>query len=159
MTYNLSISETQLERLTGGIASRLDEVKRDVQEAMAEQFRDIVMSNFGPAGTDRPFPWPALSDRSEIGRAYIKKVGRSYATLYETGKMAQAVKTEHTEQASSVILDNADCPYATRHHWGDKGESLPIRRVFPIKMDGQITDYTKDAVMEAAVQTLQKALA
>lgn len=127
-----------------------------IQQGMGEQFRDIVMSNFGPTGVDRPYPWPPLSDRSEIGRAYIRKVGRTYATLYETGTMAGAVRQTDELFGSEVSLSDQDVPYATRHHDGAPG--LPMRRVFPILTGGQITDYTTKAVVEAAQQVASEVL-
>ncbi len=77
----MTINERELDQI---IEQKATEAQPHIQQAMGEMFKDIVMSNFGPTGIDRPAPWPPLSDRSAIGRAYIRKVGRSFATLYET---------------------------------------------------------------------------
>lgn len=142
--------------LTSILTAKLDDVQLPVQQGMAEQFKDIVMSNFGPTGVDRPAVWPPLSDRSEVGRAYIKKVGRTFATLYETGAMAGAVRKTDELFASEVSLSDSDCPYASRHHTGTT--KLPRRRVFPIRDDESITPYSKEAVMDAAKQVVQEVL-
>ena len=159
MDYSLTINQQDLAIVAGDIADRLESVRSRIQMAMGEQFKDIVVSNFGPVGIDRPYPWAPLSDWSAIGRKYIQKVGRPYATLHETGKLLSKLTLTNELEASRVSLtDDAECPYATRHHWGDTAHHLPMRRVFPIKIDGSITDYTHDAVMHAAVQELQEAL-
>lgn len=138
------------------MATALAACRPPVQQGMAEQFRDIVMSNFGPTGVDRPYVWPPLSDRSEIGRAYIRQVGRSYATLFESGLMASAVRTTDELFESTVSLSDQDCPYASKHHWGAPG--LPMRRVFPILTGGQVTPYTIKACLDAAQQIVSEVL-
>ena len=150
MNYSLSIPESELVKLAHTVEGRLHAARTHVQGAMGETFKDIVMRNFGPDGIDRPFPWQPLSNN------YANKVGRAYATLRETGLMQSAVKLNHTEDASTVSLSEADCPYATYHHFGDG--NLPHRRVFPIRMDGTITDYTHDSVMESAFHAMEEAL-
>ena len=155
---NLSI-EFDAREFEAEVQVKLGSVRTRIQDAMAEQFRDIVMANFGPPpGLDRPEPWADLSDRSAIGRAYILKVNRRFATLYETGAMAGAVRTSSFDDHARVSLSDADCAYATRHHWGDPARNLPVRRVFPINLDGSVTDYTMNAVIEAAVHELQEAM-
>jgi len=145
MNLTMTLDEHELNQI---IDQKVESAQPHIQQAMGEMFKDIVMSNFGPTGIDRPAPWPPLSDRSAIGRAYIRKVGRSFATLYETGAMAGAVRETDMPDVSSVSLSDTDCPYATRHHEG--GGNLPRRRVFPILDDGNITDRSKAMVMDAA---------
>ena len=140
--------------LESSLAVNINEVVPRVQAAMAEQTRDIVMSNFGATGVDRPLPWEPLSNHAPY--FYAQKVGRPFATLYVTGAMAGAVRTTNDPEASSVSLSDADCSYASKHHYGTDG--MPIRRVFPINLDGSITQYTMDAVISAAAQELQEAL-
>ena len=153
MNFSLQLDDRALADV---VSRQITAVQAPVQQGMAEQLRDIVMSNFGPTGIDRPAPWPPLSDRSEVGRAYIRKVGRTYATLYETGAMAGAVRQTDELFASTVSLSDTDCAYATRHHEGS--ELLPRRRVFPILDDNSITEKSKAMVIDAAAQVLQEAL-
>lgn len=148
-TINASELEAAVERRIEGLPHRL-------MAAMAEQCRDIVMSNFGPTGVDRPYPWAPLSNRAPY--FYAQQVGRPFATLYETGAMAGAVRTTNELDHSRVSLSDSDCPYATKHHFGDFSHNLPIRRVFPLTMDDQVTEYTKDAVLAAAIMELEAAL-
>ena len=155
MTSTIQFNEKQF---TAEISEKLLSVRFPMQMAMGEQMRDIVMSNFGATGVDRPEPWPPLSDRSEIGRRYIHKVGRNYATLYESGFMAGCVRTTDEFEGAVVSLSDSDVPYATRHHNGDPWHNLPQRRVFPIRNDGSMTEFSKDAVIEAAKQQLAESL-
>ena len=150
MNISLQLDERTL---TQTVERQIVDVQQPVQQAMAEQFRDIVMSNFGETGLDRPAPWPPLSDRSAIGRAYIRKVGRTYATLYLTGAMAGAVRQTDGPDGSSVSLSDTDVAYATRHH---DGQGVPKRRVFPILDDGNITDKSKAMTIDAAAIMLQE---
>ena len=152
---NLSIQFDET-KFAAEITAKLAGVKVPVQMAMGEQMRDIVMSNFGATGVDRPEPWPPLSDRSEVGRAYIRKVGRSYATLYESGFMAGCVRNTDELDGSKVSLSDSDVPYASKHHFGT--HNMPQRRVFPIHRDGNMTDYSKEAVIDAAKQQLAESL-
>jgi len=153
MNLTMTLDERELNQI---IAQKVESAQPHIQQAMAEQFRDIVMSNFGPTGIDRPAPWPPLSDRSEVGRAYIRKVGRTYATLYLTGAMASAVRQIDGKDVSSVSLSDSDVPYSTMHH--DGSERVPRRRVFPILDDGNITEKSKQMVIDAAAQTLNNVM-
>ena len=156
---NLTI-EFDAKEFEAELQGRLDSTIIRGEDAMADTMRDIVDRNFGfPPGLDRPQPWADLSDRSAIGRAYILKVNRTFATLYVTGAMAAAVRTTpSTGTGARVSLSDADCPYATKHHFGDPSHNLPIRRVFPINLDGSITEYSMNAVLETAFHEIQEAL-
>lgn len=153
MTFSMQLDERALGQL---MTAKLASTQIPVQTGMGEQLKDIVMSNFGETGVDRPAPWPPLSDRSEVGRAYIRKVGRSYATLHETGAMAGAVRQDNELTGSEVSLSDTDCKYATIHHTGSS--LMPRRRVFPILDNGEITAFSKEAVLDAAKQVLQEQL-
>ena len=137
-----------------------EKLRVPVQDAMSEQYLQIVQSNFGPSGIDRPWEWPPLSNRSKVGRDYIKKVGRTYATLYETGTLfSNALGRDSTnpEAATVTMRDTSAAPYATRHHYGT--DLLPARRVFPMQSDNSVTPDTARAVTEAAAQAVKEALA
>jgi len=74
MNYSLTIPESELTKLATSVEGRLAAEKTHIQGAMAETFHDIVMRNFGPAGIDRPWTWPALSN--SWPHFYATKVGR-----------------------------------------------------------------------------------
>lgn len=138
------------------LATRIEEVKQPVQGAMAEKYFEIVRSNFGQFGVDRPIEWAPLSDRSAIGREYIKKVGRTYATLFVTGQMESSVGFEANEERGRVFVDNSICDYAVQHQDGDPSRNLPPRPFFPLENDGSTTQFTQEKVTEAAREELNR---
>ena len=144
-------------RLEGLVEEKMELAKLRVVYAMTGEVYDIVMKNFGPIGIDRPLPWAPLSNRAPY--FYAQQVGRQFATLRVTGAMEQAVRHQISPDGGSVTLSDEDCRYATRHHFGDPEKNLPIRRVFPINLDGSITDYTRAAVLDAATKALEAELA
>lgn len=153
MQITATIDTTDFE---GPLEKKIDSVRLHVVEAMTATVYDIVMRNFGPAGIDRPFDWAPLSNRAPY--FYASQVGRPYATLRVTGAMEGAVRNSVEPDGGSVSLSDNDCPYATRHHYGDPSHNLPMRRVFPINLDGTITDYTQNATIDAAATALEAEL-
>ena len=151
MKLEFSIDAAKMEGL---IEQKVESVKLHVAEAMTATAYDIVMRNFGPTGVDRPLPWAPLSNRAPY--FYAAKVGRPFATLRVTGAMEQAVRHNVTTDGGKVSLSDDDCSYATKHHFGT--DILPIRRVFPINLDETVTDYTQNAVIEAAATALEAEL-
>lgn len=163
MTYTLTIPDRELNRVAQELQRKVELVRSDVQMAMAVAFEDTVLNNFGPVGEDRPWDWQPLSNRSPIGRAYIQEVGRTYATLERTGAMKAAVKIDSQMESADVVLSDADCSYATRHHKGiPEGNrayfALPSRRVFPIDEANEVTPMTVEKVRNAADEALRRTL-
>ena len=157
MTVTISITPGSLEAMQSALGAKFEALRQPVQAAMAEQYLEVVQSNFGATGLDRPWPWEPLSDRSAVGKAYIKKVGRTYATLFETGSMFSTTlhsDSANPEAATVSMVDSAEAPYATRHHHG--GGNLPARRVFPMNEDGTCTEMTLGMVRDAAIQTVKE---
>jgi hypothetical protein len=153
MTYTLDIPSSEIGRVAQELQRKIELVRSDVQLAMAEAFEDTVLNNFGPVGEDRPFDWPPLSP------AYAKKVGRTFATLYVTGSMKQAVKIDSQMESADVVLADADCAYATPHHaLRVASPGLPTRRVFPIDEANEVTPYTFRKVVDAAADALGRML-
>jgi hypothetical protein len=153
--FNITVNIT----VQVNIGDVFGKLKQPAQDAMSEQYLQIVQSNFGPTGIDRPWPWDQLSDRSAIGRAYIKKVGRTYATLYETGALfnnSLSRDSSNPDAATVTMRDTSAAPYATRHHYG--AWPLPPRRVFPMRADGSVTADTGKAVTDAAQQAINEVL-
>ncbi len=153
MTYHLNIPSSELDRVAQELERKIELMRSDVQLAMAEAFEETVLNNFGPVGEDRPFDWPPLSP------AYAKKVGRTYATLYVTGAMKQAVKIESAMESADVVLSDSDCAYATPHHkLSAAPPGLPTRRVFPIDEANEVTPMTTAKVVNAADEALRRML-
>lgn len=160
MTCSLNIEPGSLEAMEGAVKAAFEAVKQPVQAAMAEQYLQVVQSNFGATGFDRPWEWDPLSDRSVRGRSYIQKVGRTYATLFETGALFSTAlhsDSANPEAATVSMTDSAEAPYATRHHYGDPSTNLPARRVFPMNADGTCTETTTGLVLDAAKQVIKEA--
>lgn len=154
MQITATIDASQLE---AALERRLEGLPQRIMAAMAEHLRDIVNDNFGPTGNYRPFPWAPLSNRAPY--FYATQVGRPFATLHETGKLQSALKTSHFEDHSRVSMSNSDCNYVTRHHYGDDASNLPARRVFPIELNGEVTEKATSEVIEIANMELMRILA
>lgn len=148
--------EIDTKAFEGYTVEKIESVKIHTLEAMTATVYDIVMRNFGPTGFDRPLPWAPLSNRAPY--FYASQVGRPFATLRVTGAMEAAVRHQLSAEGGRVSLSNDDCAYATRHHFGEPSKNLPIRRVFPINLDGSITAYTESAVIDAANKVLMEEL-
>jgi hypothetical protein len=133
------------------IMSLATPAKLAAQRAMGEAYNGVVMANFGSEGFDRPWPWAPLSKR------YAKRVKRSFATLSITHALKSTIKLEHDQDASRVSMaNNSFCRYALAHHYGIF-PVLPARRVFPI-IDGQTTPLTKELVVKAARNAVERSL-
>ncbi len=159
MTITAIISQSDLAAFEQATEAQIMAAKVKAEDAMMEAFYGAVEANFGAGGLDRPWEWAPLSDRSPRGRAYILKVGRSYATLYVTGALAASIKkTPSSGDGASVSMDNSEVSYATRHHTGDSENSLPARRVFPIDINGECLPYTEAVVLNAAREAFMDAL-
>ena len=155
MNITMEVSTSDLNAMVSGIDSMFDELKPKVQSAMAESFHGIVISNLGPTGIDRPLPWAPLSNHAPY--FYAQKVGRAYATLYETGLLASSISFNgDNPDAATVYVDDGICAYAARHQNGSG--NLPARPFFPISKDGEVTSYTNDEMVKVAGLALAEEL-
>lgn len=152
MKYSISIPAYSLDSLSAAMLFKFLAVKPMVELAMAERFKEMVLSNFGIAGADRPADWPPLSWR------YALKVHRSIATLEVSGALKGAVKAGHDGDAGYCSVSKADCGYALAHQFGYAPRNLPARPYFPVDADGEVMPYTQSQVQEAAEMALSKAL-
>jgi len=160
MTYDLTITDNALSEFKDALAARFEEVREPVQRAMASMFYAIVQSNFGDFGMDRPITWAPLS------AAYSKKMGRANATLFVTGALQSAIKLESSQECGKVSVSDEDVPYALIHQFGSApgvignvksgGHTMPARPYFPMDESGEITQFTRDRVDEAARDELQR---
>jgi phage gpG-like protein len=158
MNARIELTEFEAERFTVELKQTLNRLKSPVVEAMRDRAYEIVLSNFGIAGPDRPWPWAPLAESTK--RAYRRRkppVTREYASLELTGALKASLKKEPVRDgAASVSMDDAEVPYATAHHYGTK--NMPARRVFPIRRDDSVTDWTREQVKQAAVKELLRLL-
>jgi hypothetical protein len=147
----LTFNEAQLTR---DIGDQIAAVQQPVEEAMAAEFRSCVSDNFGFVGFERPTVWAPLSNRSEIGRRYIQKVGRTVATLEETG----AMKSNLIATGNKVELTaDGKADYALDHEHGVPGRALPARPVFPI-INGDCMPKSYARVVDAAAKVINEKL-
>lgn len=151
MTFTLQLESAEI--LSDSL---LEEIKVGCQSAMAAAFKVTAQNNLGFEGEDRPLPWPDLSN-SERGRKYQKQVGRSVATLYETGALHDSIHVDESAQpeAASVVCGSE---YGADHQFGDESRGLPARPFFPM-LDGEVTEYTSAKCLEAAQDRLATILA
>lgn len=140
---NISINENEL---ANKIRRQIFDLVDPVQDAMAQRFLEMTLSNFGIAGADRPIEWAPLS------YAYSLKVGRKIATLYVTGALKGAIHQNDNE----VEVNDAEVPYATAHQYGN--DRLPARPYFPLRTDGECLPYTFSQVVEAGQNKLDSIL-
>lgn len=126
----------------------------DLQNAGAAELKEIILSNFGEEGVDRPEVWGSLSDR------YAKRIGRSHATLYLTGEEATKVGAESGLLYDSTQLSTSeenggayamvfnDCAYAERMQ--------SLYPFFPFTPDGEITSESYNRVIAAMQSELER---
>jgi phage gpG-like protein len=144
--------------MQGSVAQAIEKARPKVLKAMSDRCYAIIMANFGIAGPERPWAWEPLS------YAYAQKVGRTFATLEVSGALkASVVQGGFEGESTTVSMSDSSVPYATAHHFGSpsgnrKHPGLPARRVFPVDERGEVLDWTRSEVAEAARQALQEAL-
>ena len=154
MTIEANMDPSAVAALSRDMQDELEFAAMGMQAAMAAAYVDVVASNLGATGVDRPFAWEPLSP------GYAAKMGRKYATLYVTGDLARAVKVDNSlVHCSTVSVSDDDVPYATAHQYGYPPHNLPARPYFPFDpATGETTPYTLNAVKEAAEQALAEHL-
>ena len=152
MIIEATIDPSEVAHLSRDMQDELEFAAMGMQAAMAAAYVDVVASNLGNSGVDRPFAWAPLSP------AYAKKVGRSYATLYVSGDLARAVKVDNSlAQHSTVSVSDDDCPYACAHQFGYPPRNLPARPYFPFDpTTGETTPFTMELVQQAAQDALDQ---
>jgi phage gpG-like protein len=138
----ISISSLALGAMSGRVLLRLQKVQAPVHAAMAGQFYQCTLDNFGASGSFRIHQWAKLSP------AYARKVRRDYATLNVTGKLRSAIKKSSSEVSGRVSVSKGECEYALVHQFG--GKTMPDRPYFPIHTDGSVLGSVKTLVREAA---------
>jgi phage gpG-like protein len=136
--------------------SLLEEIKAGCQLAMATAFKITAQNNLGEEGEDRPTVWRDLSN-SPRGKKYQKMVGRSIATLYETGALHDSIAVDESMQPEAcAVVCNSE--YGYDHQFGDASRGLPSRPFFPMIGD-ELTPYTEAKCIEAAQDRLATILA
>ena len=152
MIIEANIDPSAVAALSRDMQDELEFAAMGMQAAMAAAYVDVVAGNLGATGVDRPFAWAPLSP------AYARKMGRTYATLYVTGALAQAVKVDNSlAQHSTVSVSDDDCAYACAHQYGYPPHNLPARPYFPFDpTTGETTPFTLDLVQQAAQDALDQ---
>lgn len=152
MTLYANIDEASLRNAETGIVKEFEKVRSGIEQAMAEKFFEIVRSNFGVAGVDRPTEWAPLTE------SYSRRMRRDYATLFVTGRLEQGVKMETLPDGSRVFISDSDVSYSLSQQYGSSKNNLPARPYFPIDAEGNVTPFTLDEVTEASNQELARLL-
>lgn len=139
--------------LAESIVAGLHSIRQQVQGAMGEKFFEVVRSNFGVVGVDRPLAWVPLSSE------YARKVKRPFATLYVTGALESAVKFDNSSPLQATVsVSDGDVPYATVHQFGG-GNNIPARPYFPVTTAGDVTEFTSELCRAAAEEEIRRLLA
>lgn len=150
MNFDLTIAESEQTAFQRSLLSDFEKVRPQVQASMGERLLEIVRSNFGAIGVNRPIDWVPLTD------PYARKVRRDYATLYVTGALEGAVKLDVDNDRARVGVSDADVPYATIHQYGSPGK-MPPRPYFPL-VNGELTQFSQEQVTEAGRAELGRLL-
>lgn len=151
MNVSMTVNQRELDGMEGFLMEAFDSCRPALLDAMSARFIEVVHGNFGIAGVDRPNAWAPLSP------AYARKVGREVATLRVTGALESAIKRGGFEGDSvTVSVSDSDVPYATVHQTG--GTRMPKRPYFPIDDQGEVLDWTRGQVVEAAQDALGREL-
>ena len=134
------------------MADKIDSVLRGhidvVEEAMAQTFHGVVLSNFGLTGVDRPIDWANLSPK------YAKRMGRTHATLEVSGALKQAVH----QAGNQVYAMKEEIPYVLAHQYGYAPNNLSKRPYFPIDEQGNGMPFTLSLLREMAQLKLDEVL-
>ena len=153
MTFEIEISQEELNAMGMHVQSQLWSLKSNAQLAMAMALQDVVFANFGQTGIDRPEPWAPLSPR------YAKKVGRTFATLEVSGDLKNQVRIDDTDlDKTRVYANNSEVPYVLAHQFGYEQNNLPARPFFPITADGELTDFSQREIHAAALKSIEEDL-
>lgn len=149
MTFDLAFELPSFERdifTTFGA-----EMKVRVQDSMAHRFAGIIHQNFGSSGEDRPHEWQTLSENYALDY----HDGDRTPTLQLTGELQSSIEIEEGNPEGSSVFTNNE--YAAAHQWGIKGK-LHARPFFPMNEDGELTEYAKSEVVQAALGEYERAL-
>lgn len=148
--YTLEVTPQNLGLLATQVSDRLEAIREPIQAAMAERYFEIVRSNFGDFGVDRPTEWAPLTSK------YAKRVGRDNATLFVTGKLESAVHMESGPDSARVFISSDEAPSALAHQYGYAPSGIPPRPYFPIDANGNPTWFSQMQVEEAARNELAR---
>ena len=155
MRITLNIDESSATAFEAEIKQQFEAVKSPAQDAMTQRFFDIVQSNFGIAGPDRPWAWDPLKP-STIARYRKIGINRTYASLELTGRLKASVMKQNGVAQGTVSMSDADVPYATSHHEGTS--NMAARRVFPVDQGGEVMPWTQGQCVEAATKAIENLL-
>lgn len=158
MIIEAEIDPSAVAQLSRDMQDDLEFAAMGMQAAMAAAYVDVVASNLGDFGVDRPTPWDPLKESTR--KAYLRMkppITRSHATLHLTGALARAVKVDNSlAQHSTVSVSDDDCPYAVAHQFGYPPRNLPARPYFPFDpQTGETTPFTLELVQQAAEAALE----
>lgn len=144
LSFTMSIPQGQLGKLERDLSRKVNLAPLPVNLAMAQAFQSCVKANFGYTGWFRPKPWVKLT------KAYARKVGRSVATLFVSGRLMNSVKAGADKQSGAVAVSKTDVIYALAHQFGYERGGQPARPYFPIHDDGEVTSTVQRICLNAA---------
>lgn len=141
----IEVPDSELLKMATYLYNNFKTAQPLVEESMAIAYKDLVISNFGDFGIDRPTVWAPLSKR------YARKVNRSHATLHVSGALMGAVN----QKDNVVSVSDASVPYAVVHQFGG-GNNIPARPYFPFDENGQPTVFAQQYMQETAQEALNQ---
>jgi phage gpG-like protein len=129
LSASFEVQPEALGKVARSLLRQGDKFRVPVHKAMAEQFQQCTFDNFGASGSFRPHSWAALSLN------YARRVKRSYATLFVSGKLKGAIKAKANSERGRVSVSKSDCEYALAHQFGNPKGNLPDRPYFRFRTE------------------------
>ena len=136
----------------------LNQIKVAAQDAMAYQFSEITIGNFGPGdGIDRPIDWPSLSPLYAIR----KHGGDTTPTEILSTDLMMSIQVDGGNLEFSECYTDQD--YAMIQQWGGKewGRNIPARPFMPLigdENESVLTPYTEQECINAAQTAIESVL-
>lgn len=152
--FTFRLQRNDLSPSVQNLAASLGSGEQRILGVMAQTFKTITDRNFGYTGYKRSSSWKPLS------KNYAQRVGRSTATLElspaeaskvhkSAGAMRKGLHAEMTAgNTARVFIDEAQAPYAARHHFGLDG--MPARPIMPIDVTGNLIPQAREEIVASA---------
>ena len=100
--------------------------RRKLLLSAGQEFLRQIRSNLSTNTKYKEKQWPPLSPK------YAKRVGRSQATLKQSGALYRSIQMNSPRKNWVEIYTKS--PYAATHFMGDKRRNIPQRNFFPMQL-------------------------
>lgn len=144
LDFKINLSDV-MPQVEAAFRSHLDAQMHRLHAEIGQEVLTITKENFNST-VGRPIEWAPLSPK------YAKRVGRSHATLYVSGRLFAGFQM--TAGHDSAVISN-DVIHAAAHQYGVSARNLPARPFVPILGD-QLTAYALNRVNQRVAGFLER---